>query len=72
MPRTIDTQFWIGDRVFRVTDSDNRPGLILGVTIGPNCLIQYRTSFDGEDSTYYEMELQDTPSWDLTDHASVE
>lgn len=61
----IETEFWMGDTVYRRTDIDNEPGLVCEVLIGPDESCLYRCVF-GKDpqSSFYEMELSAEPSYD--------
>jgi hypothetical protein len=61
----IISRWWIGDVVYRKVDSAGLPGLITGIIINPENSIIYRVSFDDENNTFYELELDVAPHFVL-------
>lgn len=55
----IDNKFDIGQLVYLITDNEQKPRIITGVTIGPNSHVTYRVTNSTDETWHYEMELTD-------------
>jgi hypothetical protein len=59
----VETEFWVGDTVYRKMDRDNTRGMVLEVNI-MSIGHTYRCTFgEGFDATCYELELCGEPAW---------
>lgn len=52
----INNAFTIGERVYVVSDNEQRERQVIGIHVTPLGLT-YEVSFDGETSEFYEIEL---------------
>lgn len=61
---TINNKFAIGDRVFLVTDQDQLPRIVSGITIRNGVLI-YLLSQNVQETGHYEFEISDEKRYNL-------
>jgi len=57
--RSIETKFWIGDIVYQKVASDESPGMVTAVRLGPSGSVGYSVSAEHGDGFYFECELTD-------------
>lgn len=70
MKRQIETKFWLGDIVYQKVATDETPGMVTAVRIGP-AGVGYSVSQEHGDGFYFEIELTDVfiPDWSQKEDA---
>lgn len=56
----IHCKFKLGDIVYMAVRANREKGMVTAITLRPDNCIMYGVTFDGGESTCYEIELTDT------------
>ena len=50
-------EYWIGDKVYLITDLDQVERIVIGITLRPNGFVSYAVAYDSFETHHFDIEM---------------